>query len=146
LQSLTDVLTLHDRLGSPEIVAVAEFPNDAAVVALREFGIDRALPQDLATAWLAEALGPLASIALAKRLLRRCGQAIKEVPRMDPSSEPQFLPLSVSEARFREAYLRALMARTGSRAEAKNAGVPYRTLCYMLERYGIQDLKCAPQR
>jgi hypothetical protein len=138
LRALTDVLTLHDRLGSPEIVAVAESPNDAAVVALRELGVERVLPQDLAGAWLSDCLGPLASIALAKRLLRRCREAIREAPRVDPLSSPQLLPLAISEARYREAYLRALMAKMGSRAEAaKGAGVPYRTLCYMLERYGI---------
>src|SRR6266700_737099 len=46
LQSLTDILGFHDRLGRPELVAVAESPNDAAVVALRELGMERILSQD----------------------------------------------------------------------------------------------------
>jgi len=139
LQPLTDVLTMHDRLGFPEVVAVAENPNDAAAVALKEFGVERVLPQEAAVEWLSETVAPLASIALAKRLLRRGREAIREAPRVDPFSRPPFLPLTVAEARFREAYLRALMAHAGSRTlAAKGAGVPYRTLCYMLERYGIR--------
>ena len=139
LGSLTDVLTMHDRLGFPEIVAVSEHPNDPAVAALKEFGVERVLPQDTAVSWLCDAVGALASIAIAKRSLRLCREAIGEWPRVDPFSGPRFLPLSVAEARFREAYLRALMAKTGSRAQAaKGAGVPYRTLCYMLERHGIR--------
>src|SRR5262245_37562489 len=64
LQALSDVLTMHDRLGFPEVVAVSENPNDAAAAALREFGIERVLPQASAVEWLSETLGPLASIAL----------------------------------------------------------------------------------
>jgi hypothetical protein len=140
LQPLTDILTFHDRLGYPELVAIAESPNDAAVLALREFGVERVLSQDSAATWLPDAVGPLASIAVAKRLLRRSRGALREAPQLDPLLGSDFLPLSVAEGRFREAYLRALMAKAGSRAQAaKGAGVPYRTLCYMLERYGIGD-------
>jgi hypothetical protein len=140
LQSLSDILIFHDRLGCPELVAIAESPNDVAVLALREFGVERVLSQDVAAAWLPDAVGPLASIAVAKRLLRRSRRALRETPHVDPLLGSDFLPLSVAEGRFREAYLRALMAKAGSRAQAaKGAGVPYRTLCYMLERYGIGD-------
>jgi len=140
LQPLSDILTFHDRLGCPELVAIAESSNDAAVLALREFGVERVLSQDVAATWLPDAVGPLASIAVAKRLLRRSRRALRETPRLDPLLASDVLPLSVAEGRFREAYLRALMARAGSRAQAaKGAGVPYRTLCYMLERYGIGD-------
>jgi hypothetical protein len=138
LRSLTAVLTMHDRLGFPEIVAISEHPNDAAAAALKEFGVERVLPQESAVSWLSATLEVLASIAIAKRSLRRHGAALGQWPRVDPFSGPHILPLSVAEARFRETYLRALMAQAGSRTlAAKGAGVPYRTLCYMLERYGI---------
>lgn len=141
LQPLTDILACHDRLGCPELVAIAESANDSAVLALREFGVERVISQDVAAAWLADSLRPLASMAVAKRLLRRSRRALGEVPRPDPLLRPDVLPLSVAEGRFREAYLRAMMATAGSRARAaKGAGIPYRTFCYMLERYGIADL------
>jgi hypothetical protein len=140
LQPLTDILAMHDHLGFPEIVAIVERSNDAAALALQAFGIKRVVSLDIAAAWLSETIAPLASIALANRLLRRSSQAMKEAPQMNPLLAPDFLPLSVAESRFRAAYLRALMAQAGSRVRAaKGAGVPYRTLCYMLERYGIRD-------
>jgi hypothetical protein len=146
LRSLTDVLTLHDRVGFPEIVAITEHANDTAAAALRDFGVDRVVLKDDAIPWLSQALESLGSIARAKRLLRRSRSAIRETPRVDPFEGPSFLPLAVAEARFREAYLRALMAQTGSRAlAAKGAGIPYRTLCYMLERYGIRDRARRPR-
>ena len=49
---------------------------------------------------------------------------------MDPFAGTSFVPLAVAEVRFRETYLRALMARAGTRTlAAKGAAVPYRTLC-----------------
>jgi hypothetical protein len=140
LQPLSDVLAGHRRLGFPEIVAVAEHLHDPAAVALKELGLDRVVPQEVAPEWLSHAALPLASMAAAKRVLRRSREALGELRPQEPLVDPTPVPLSTAEVRFREAYLRALVAQAGSRNEAAAlAGIPYRTLCYMLERYGLAD-------
>jgi hypothetical protein len=139
LAALSEVLAGYDRLGFPELVVVCECANDTAAQALREFGVGRVLAQDLAPQWLADSLAPLASIAFAKRLLRQSHALLGTMNPMTPMGN-EALPLAVAEARFREAYLRALMASTSSRHEAAaRARVPYRTLCYMLDRFGIRE-------
>jgi molybdenum-dependent DNA-binding transcriptional regulator ModE len=46
--------------------------------------------------------------------------------------------LHAAETRFRETYLRLLLAERGSRRRAADeAGVPYRSFCEMLRKLGI---------
>jgi hypothetical protein len=48
------------------------------------------------------------------------------------------MPLTVAEQRFREAFLRQLLAEAPNRdAAARIAGIPYRTLCAMLQKLGL---------
>jgi hypothetical protein len=86
--------------------------------------------------WLPSKLMCLARVARARRIL------LEEVPEPPASSAQSGGILSsrlhAAEARFRETYLRSLLAQCGSRRKAaEHAGVPYRSFCEMLRKAGI---------
>jgi hypothetical protein len=122
-----------------EVIFYCEDPEAPEVAAAALLGITRILPAGEIAGWLADAGGLLARAA---RLRRAAAALIAAAP-----PAPQFaagagtlprLPLPTAEMRFRENYLRSLLAQSGSRQEAaRRAGVPYRTMCEMIRKLGI---------
>jgi DNA-binding NtrC family response regulator len=114
------------HLGSPEALAA------------RDLGITRLVATAQLTEWLERSLDPLIEVARARRRLAAAERALARQPASEQAPAVQQLPLPVAEHRFREAYLRACMARAhGRREAAKLAGVPYTSLCVMLRKLGI---------
>jgi DNA-binding NtrC family response regulator len=127
---------------APHLEVVFSVPHMGAPEALaaRQLGITRLVATSQLGAWLRGSLGPLIEIAQARRRLEAAERALGREP--PPVAAPQItqLPLPVAERRYREAYLRACMARAkGRRAAAKLAGVPYTSLCVMLRKLGIVE-------
>jgi hypothetical protein len=86
--------------------------------------------------WLPAALAALGRHARASRALAEAERAIPPPPRA--ANAASVLPLASAEQRFREAYLRVVLAGAGShKAAAQIAGVPYTTLRSMLEKLHI---------
>jgi hypothetical protein len=84
--------------------------------------------------WLEVALGPLARRARARRMLVEAERSIPSPPPF--SGEGHVLvALPQAEQRFRESYLRLVLAGTRSqKAAAAVAGVPYTTLRSMIDK------------
>jgi CheY-like chemotaxis protein len=126
---------------APHVGVVFFVDDDAApeAQAARDLGISRVVPLARLPAWLAQSLVPLADIARAQRVLEAARSALGREPPA-PGAPPLSLRLPVAERRYREAYLRACMARASGRREAAHlAGVPYSSLCVMLRKLGIGD-------
>ena len=102
--------------------------------ALRCLGSKYVLPASQLWSWLALAIGPLSAHARALRSLAEAERAIPPPPASPLVPEPA-LPLPQAEQRFRETYLRVVLARAQSqKAAALVAGVPYTTLRSMVEK------------
>jgi len=118
-----------------EVLFCAERDGPEVAIA-RGLGIDRIVPCDDLGDWLADAAPHLVKCARASRTLLEAERHIPPIPRFDSPSST--LPLATAEQRFREAYLRRLLVPGATReAVARAAGVPYRTLCQMLRKLGI---------
>jgi PleD family two-component response regulator len=127
---------------APHVEVVFSVPHLGAPEALaaRELGITRLVATSQLAAWLAGSLVPLTEIARARRRLEAAERALGREPTPVPAPQITQLPLPVAERRYREAYLRACMARArGRRAAAKLAGVPYTSLCVMLRKLDIVE-------
>ncbi len=94
-------------------------------------------------AWLVGAFPALVGAARARRALRLAEAVIPPLPggyspvdraRTSLAVLPAVLPLPLAEGRFREAYVRGVLASAGDRTHAaKQAGIPYRTFCRILQ-------------
>jgi hypothetical protein len=106
-------------------------------IAAQSVGIRRVVPLVDLVGWLERGLESLTRMARARRGYLLAEQALPPLPR--PHSEHDVTtPLPEAERLFREAYLRQLLSRTGSRTiAARRAGVPYTTFCSMLKKMNI---------
>jgi DNA-binding NarL/FixJ family response regulator len=137
-------IELGKQAPSAEVVFLVEDHNDPELRVAKDMGISRFVEVRDVEGWLAAALEPLARMARAERELQ---EARRRVAALDiwkieaPAERPEttrILPLAVAEQRYREAYLRGVMARAdGRRNAARIAGVPYTTFCLMLRKLGI---------
>jgi DNA-binding NarL/FixJ family response regulator len=119
------VFCVHD-MGAPEAHAALDL------------GISRLIVTSDLASWLAGSLAPLIEMSRARRRLAAAERALGHPPSPSRTAPPEQLPLPIAEDRYREAYLRACMARANGRREAaKLAGVPYTSLCVMLRKLGI---------
>jgi hypothetical protein len=134
VDSSTEMLFFADRDG-PEI-AIA-----------RGLGIERIIASEDLVEWVAGAARFLVQRARARRLLLEAERNIPELPPIGAPRSPAPLPLARAEQLFREAYLRRLLAPGATReAVAQAAGVPYRTLCQMIRKLGIDFPVTRPGR
>jgi hypothetical protein len=140
LDGLAFIYQRHESFGFPEIVFVVEDQRQPEAQALRSSGLQRVLPRGSAVQWLSTAASPLAALAKANRLQREALKRIPPLPNDCPDGDASNIPsLPHAESRYREAFLRLLLATTGSRrAAAAKAGVPYRSFCHMLRKLGIE--------
>lgn len=108
-----------------------------AAEAARSLGIKRLIPFVCAGDWLAAALPQLARMARARREQASAESDLPPLPQRAPCETAW--PLLEAERRFREAYLRRILAETASPSiAAQKAGLPYTTFRSMLKKMGIR--------
>jgi hypothetical protein len=127
-------------LGGPQAAEVVFFSEDSGapeIAALRALGWPNLVAGRRARAWIIGALPILARVGRARRGLQ-CAQAEVPPPPDDEEQPSPSLPLGLAESRFREGYVRGILAREGNRtAAAERARVPYRTFCNIMRKLGI---------
>jgi hypothetical protein len=109
--------------------------------AARDLGLGRVFPFSAPFANLERILVPLAESARLRRRLEEVEGYLRDLS-MDEQrgAGPQRIALPEAERRYRETYVRSLLAETGSRREAaRRAGIPYTTLCEIIRKLGIPD-------
>jgi hypothetical protein len=125
-----------------EIVFYCDDFHAPEVAVASVLGITRIIPAPKIAEWLSRAGDPLACAALLRRIAASAIETVPDPPLLVAARRSSLAqPLPNAEMQFRETYIRYLLAQTGSRQEAaRRAGVPYRTMCEMIRKLGI-DLK-----
>jgi hypothetical protein len=114
-----------------------EATGGPAAEAARSLGIKRLIPFVCVGDWLAAALPQLARMARARREHASAENDLPPLPQRAPCETAW--PLPEAERRFREAYLRRILAETASPAlAARKAGLPYTTFRSMLKKMDIR--------
>jgi hypothetical protein len=132
-------LSLAASMPAAEIILFCESNRSPEVAALRALGWQKFVSGPTAREWIIKALPSFVRIGRARRALRCAERDVPPYGRQgcDDNGAPT-MPLTVAEGRFRESYIRALLLRSGSRtAAAKEAGIPYRTFCKMLQKLNM---------
>ncbi|MDX2023446.1 MAG: hypothetical protein SF187_24635 [Deltaproteobacteria bacterium] len=128
-------------LGEPELALICNGQAPSVELALRSVGFSNVVAYD-----------SLAMEGFVDALIRKClGRRLQAIAqkeleahfgRADASSSAG-KPLFVAESQFREAYLKALLAKSKTKRQAAEmAGLPYRTLCQMLATFRIGPGEC----
>jgi hypothetical protein len=130
-------LSLLRRRPAAELVLFCDDADAPEVLALRSLGCAGLVVGPTARDWILAALPALVRVGEARRRLQRWQS---ELPALPAANGPQPMsatpiPLAVAEGRFRESYIRGVLARAGNRGDAARlAGVPYRTFCKILQK------------
>ena len=122
-----------------ETVFFARPSEQAEVAAARDLGLARVVLLDDLLAGLERILLPLAECVWLRRRLEEAERRVRQLTLEQDSRFPRGRPsLPEAERRYRETYIRSLLAETGNRREAaRRAGVPYTTLCEIIRKLGI---------
>ena len=130
---------LYDaELGLPELAFVVDEAGSPQHLALRSRGFRYIVSQSELVEWLPTVMPGLGSLAQARRIvLSACDDGLPP-PEVSATRQSTGGRLHAAETRFREMFLRSLLAEHGSRRRAaEEAGVPYRSFCEMLRKLGI---------
>jgi len=132
------------------ILFFCDDPALPEIAALRALGVTPLIVGAGARDWVVAAAAALVKVGRARRALALAEAAVPAFdgdlrrPRGGPTATSAFaaggrpLPLPIAEGRFRETYLRALLATAGSRGRAaQRAGISYRSLCRIAQTLGI---------
>lgn len=143
LSPLDRIRLLQDpALGLPEIVFVVDDdPGSPERFALEGCGFRYVVARSELPRWLPPVLPRLGALTRARRIAASASESRPPPPppaRLCPDPRPSRMTLHAAETRFRETYLRLLLAEHGSRRRAAEAaGVPYRSFCEMLRKLCI---------
>lgn len=108
------------------------------LVIARSLGVNRLISADALPEWIVSSAAALVRWVHARRALADAQQHLPVIPPPVWSPPEAMVPLPVAEQRFRETFLRRLLMHSPSReTAARIAGVPYRTLCDMLQKLEI---------
>jgi hypothetical protein len=126
-------------LGFPELVFVVDDAWSPQHFALKSRGFRYVISQDELSEWFPTALMRLSSLAQARRIVLRAYAESPTAPELPSRGRwARGIKLHAAETRFRDVFLRSLLAEHGSRRKAaEEAGVPYRSFCEMLRKLGI---------
>jgi DNA-binding NtrC family response regulator len=115
--------------------------DEAEMAAARALGLERVFLREELPEVLGRLLVPLAELVRLRRRAEHLEELLRRVPvACAGSSGCGLITLPEGERRYRETYVRALLAETGNRREAaRRAGVPYTTLCDMMRKLGIDE-------
>ena len=110
------------------------------VAAARDLGLARVVAFDDLFVSLERVLVPLAECVRLRRRLEAAERLVRQRTLEEQSRlEGGRITLPEAERRYRETYIRSLLAETGNRREAaRRAGVPYTTLCEIIRKLGIE--------
>jgi hypothetical protein len=138
LSTLGWALAAHVRLGSPELLFIVESARDPAAASLTQLGLAPVLAHDEAAGWG----GAIARLLVEIRRGRRAREQLEGLlAQLEARRKRETTPrssLHAAEQRFRETYVRALLATSESRREAaERAGLPYRTFCQIALSLGL---------
>jgi len=137
LDALAEAERLLRRDPAIEIVFFSDGEGIDLTIA-EALGLNRIVPADKLVEWLRVAGPHLVCQAQARRLLLAAARNIPPIPPFEGRHPDRIEPLPAAEQRFREAYLRSLLAPGRDRETvARLAGVPYRTLCQMIRKLDI---------
>jgi hypothetical protein len=129
------------------IVFFCDDPFAPELAAIKALGIVPALIATGTRAWFSQTLPALVRVARAKGALRLAESQIEPLlgTSLQRVSGASPVPLPVAEWRFRETYVRSILAATGNRVEAaQQAGIPYRTLCKIVQAMEIDPTRPWP--
>ena len=146
LAIVTAVLAGLPSLGNPELFVICEERDSPSFHALGAAGVRCYSDIEEAVRSLSRCHAPLRRRARARRAF---ADATHELERLKSDTVnaherrdlgmPLPQPLAVAETKYREAYVRAVLALAGTRhAAARLAGVPYRTFCLMIRKLAIE--------
>lgn len=122
---------------STDVIFFAE-QDCLELMIVRGLGLSRIISADLLPSWVGSAAPSLVRHVRARRALLDAQKHLPDIPDPVWSSAAPIVPLPVAEQRFREAFLRQLLSRNPNReSAARIAGIPYRTLCDILQRLGL---------
>jgi hypothetical protein len=99
--------------------------------------------------WLVQAAPALVRLASLRRVLKKAEANVPAIPAnaTNATRAKRPPPLPIAEERFRETYLRALVATVGNRADAAVlAGISYRSACRILRDVGLAPEPTATAR
>ena len=122
------------------VVFFCDDPFAPELAAIKALGIVPTLIASGSLSWFAQTLPALVRVAMAKGALRLAERQIEPLfgAAAQRGSGTSPVPLPVAEWRFRETYVRSILAATGNRVEAaQRAGIPYRTLCKIVQAMEI---------
>jgi hypothetical protein len=150
-ETLQTCLAAWRRLGQPEIVFLT---GDGAARPLAEAlgcaGVRYLVEEASGARWLVKHAAALAEHARARRWVAETRARLPH-PHRPPSTEveedrrPAPARLFSAEQSFRTAYLQLLLATSRTRREAaEKAGIPYRTLCHLMEKLGLSMRPVSP--
>jgi hypothetical protein len=113
--------------------------DEGEVAAARTLGLGRVISGAELLASLDRILFPLAECVRLRRRMEEAEHRLQQVTLDDQSHcDRRRVTLPEAERRYRETYVRSLLAETGNRREAaRRAGVPYTTLCEIIRKLGI---------
>jgi len=141
--SLDQAVALFAYDPSTEIAFFCERHATVETSALASLGV-RLIESASFLDWVPVAVPALIDLARARRAMRFAETRVPALPgaTAEASGRRELLPLPVAETRFRESYIRSILASAGSRSEAAElAGVPYRTFCNILRSLGIASVE-----
>jgi hypothetical protein len=129
----------HDAdAGCPEVVFVVDEADSPERLAFESLGFRYVVPLAQLPVWLPGALTGLCALSAARRALAEARANAPEPPLRGRAQLQTPIHLHAAETRFRETFLRLLLAHHGSRRKAAvQAGVPYRSFCEMLRKLDI---------
>jgi DNA-binding NtrC family response regulator len=124
-----------------QVVFFADRGQEGEAAAARALGLERVIRLEELHGVLERQLAPLAELVRLRRRIEYVEELLRRAP-LAPAAASGCgrITLLEGERRYRETYLRTLLAETGNRREAaRRAGVPYTTLCDMMRKLDIRD-------
>jgi len=125
-------------LGFPELVFLVDAVGSAQDLALRSHGFRHLVGENEILEWLPAALDQLVALTRARRILLQACADCCVTGQLRVMPRTKGMGLHAAETSFRSAFIRGLLAESGSRRRAaEQAGVPYRSFCEMLRKLGL---------
>jgi hypothetical protein len=137
-ETRTTALLHRPEVALSELVFVLDDVWSPERFALESRGFPYLVARSSLVDWLPGAFAELCALARARRATVDALARRPAPPGLTLKNRRPAVSLHLAETRFRENYLRLLLAENGSRREAAaQAGVPYRSFCEMLRKLDI---------
>ena len=142
--ALTWAAELRAQNPDSELLFFAMDTGGPQIAVANSLGVRCIVQGEVGLRWICGNAGALAQVARRRGALRRALALLPPPPWGSEDADRAHAatevlpPMRNAETRFRETYLRAVFAHADDRHHAaKLAGVPYRTLCAMMQKLGF---------